>query len=147
MKLKELNIFLITGLFMLMSGCFQNGSKRTPSRPLTKYIAHHDIDTAIALIDLSENSFKGLLEINYHGAFKDSGEVKGVVKGDTLIGDYHFQHYKLPKWFRKPITFLKKGDKLIMGEGVLKLTVGIPHFHPAIPIDFDENKRFVFEKK
>jgi len=120
-----------------------NGTNKPTQLNYGKYIAYNRGDTAIALLNISKKIFSGSLEINYHGAYKDSGEVKGIVKDDTLIGEFHFLHYQL-EWKRKPLALLRKKDKMIMGEGFTKFTVGIPHFDPQVPINFDENERFVF---
>lgn len=132
---------------MLAIGCNQNDAKTSSDHSMIKYVAYREGDTAVALIEQSKSVFKGVLEIKYRSAYIDSGDVKGIIKGDTLIGDFHFKHYGLAKWNRKPIAFLKSEDKLILGEGVLKLTVGFPHFNPAFPIDYDEKKQFVFHKE
>jgi hypothetical protein len=125
--------FLIAVACMLGCG---NSSKPTQLTYVT-YVGHLHGDTATAILHKSKQLFSGTLEIYYQGTYKDSGDVKGVVKGDTLIGEFHFLHYKL-EWKRKPVAFLMKKDKMIMGQGLTKLTVGIPHFHPEVPIDFNE---------
>lgn len=101
-------------------------------------------DTAIATLHITSETFKGVLEINYNGAYIDSGDVKGRVKGDTLIGDYHFQHYGLRPWKRKPIAFLKKGNRLVMGTGTIQYTWGRIHFDARDSILFPDTN-FVFK--
>lgn len=131
---------------IMLSSCNSGEDKIITTVPAIQYTAIRAGDTAIASMHISKSTFKGVMEIHYEGDYKDSGDVKGVIKGDTLIGDYHFQHYGLPQWKRDPIAFLRKGDKLIMGQGIIKLTMTIPHYNPAIPINYDERKQFVFIK-
>jgi len=128
-------------LALLITSC---GNNQKPTQlTYVKYVAHKQGDTAIVLLNQSKEMFTGTMMINEHGVFRDSGTVKGLVKGDTLIGEFHFLHYKL-EWKRKPVAFLMKNNHLIMGEGITKMTVGIPHFDPSVPIDFSEDKQFVF---
>lgn len=141
MGLFKSNLWVLIGL--LLAVACGNSSQNPTQLTYVKYVAHKQGDTAIALLNLSKEIFSGTLMINEHGVYRDSGTVKGWVKGDTLIGEYHFLHYKL-EWKRKPVAFLIKDRRLVMGEGFTKMTVGIPHFDPMVPINFDEGKRFVF---
>lgn len=133
--------YLLLVVALLITSC---GNSQKPTQlTYVKYVAHKQGDTAIVLLNQSKEMFTGTLMINEHGVYRDSGTVKGLVKGDTLIGEFHFLHYKL-EWKRKPVAFLMKNNHLIMGEGVTKMTVGIPHFDPSVPINFSEDKQFVF---
>ncbi len=136
-------IFIVLTTCYFFVGCTEQSSKQT-IRETTKYIAFKDQDTAKAELYISKEIFKGILEID-NGTAKDSGEVKGVVKGDTLIGDYSFQRYGLKQWKRKPVVFLKKDDLLIMGEGKTVNTWGRIHFDPTVPIRYTDSN-FVFKK-
>ncbi|SOD12373.1 hypothetical protein [Pedobacter xixiisoli] len=138
--LKPLSFQLV--LSMLLIAC--NGRNNQPTKlTYIKYISHYEYDSAVVVINKSKKIFSGYLRIGNGGDNIDSGQVKGVVKGDTLIGEFHFKHYQL-EWKRKPVAFLVKKDTLVMGEGLMKLTVGIPHFDPSVPIDFKDKKRLVF---
>ena len=134
-------IFISTTLLVACGGKTKSPTQLT----YVKYISHYEGDSAVVVINKSKKIFSGSLQISHGGDNIDSGQVKGVVKGDTLIGEFHFMHYKL-EWKRKPVAFLMKKDTLVMGEGLMKLTVGIPHFDPSVPIDFKGNKRLVFVK-
>ena len=114
-----------------------------PVATRTAYIAVKTSDTARAILEILPGTFKGTLEISYHGVYKDSGNVKGVVKGDTLVGEFNYQQYHLPTWMRKPFNLLKKEDKLIMGEGIIKYTFGRVHFDTKAPIVYSDTG-FVF---
>jgi len=133
--------FALVVLLAVILSCNQNHPTQIPAK---KYTAHLNNDTAFATMEISQALFKGVLEIRYKNGYKDSGDVKGFVKGDTLMGEYHYQKYWFPVWKRDPIIFLKKGDKLIMGKGTVKYTMGIPHYNNLYPIDYTETKHFVF---
>ena len=133
---------MLTFFALLVISC-NNSSDRSNTLAYKTYKAYNNGDTATAIIYHSKEMFKGTLEIQYKGTYKDSGNVKGVVKGDTLIGEFHFLAYKLA-WHRKPVAFLMKKNRMVMGQGLTKLTVGIPHFYPGVPVDFNEKERFVF---
>jgi len=111
----------------------------------TLYRAINKDDTATLKINLTDKEFYGQFEINYHGAYKDSGNVTGIVKGNTLMGTYHFQHYGIETWDKTPVAFLKKDDKLIMGVGAMEIYMNIRYFKKNVPIDYN-NPKFVFEK-
>ncbi|MEJ7559663.1 MAG: hypothetical protein WKF66_15245 [Pedobacter sp.] len=131
--------------FIILSGVVLACDSGQPVHlPKVTYIASLKGDTAIATIEESKSLFKGVLEIRYKSGYKDSGNVKGFIKGDTLMGEYHFQRYWLPVWKRNPIIFLRKGDKLIMGKGVVTHTMGIPHYNNKFPVDYTESNSFVF---
>ena len=133
---------LCLNLIITMYGC--NGCAEKDDVK-TLYTAVNKNDTATLRIKLTDKVFQGQLEINYHGAFKDSGGVTGVVKGDILKGSYRFQHYGIEKWHTRPIALLKKGDKIIMGEGLMEVYMGIYYFKKNRPINYQQPK-FVFEK-
>jgi hypothetical protein len=135
----------ITAVVVLVYGCNSGSEDIEKKRVKLSYSAIHGSDTAILKLVITGSQFKGLYEVNYHGSFKDSGEVKGTIKGDTLIGDYHFQHYGLEKWRRAPIALLKKDGKLILGTGITENYFTISYFKTGEPIDYSQPK-FIFRK-
>jgi len=111
-------------------------------------VMYHAIDkndTARLNIQLGEKAFDGQLEISYNSLYKDSGDVNGIIKGDTLKGTYYFQHYGIPKWERIPISILRKDSKLIMGVGDMEIYMNMTFFKKRIPIDY-QHVKFIFEK-
>ena len=138
---KPLLLFAISVIAVLIQGC----DSREKKVVRTSYLAIKGADTAILKLTITGTQFIGQYEVNYHGSFKDSGDVKGAIKGDTLIGDYHFQHYGLEKWFRGPIALLKKDGRLILGTGTLENYLGISYFKKGAPIDYSAPK-FIFQK-
>ena len=137
--MKIVNLFTSCFLSALLLACNDN----YPVATKTSYIAVRKSDTAWAVLEILPGTFKGTLEISYNGAYKDSGNVKGVVKGDTLVGEFNYQQYHLPAWMRKPINLLKKKDNLIIGEGAIRYTFGRVHFDPKVPLIYSDTN-FVF---
>lgn len=141
MKQKFL-LFNISLLFLISYGC---GPQEVKNKPLeSTYIAINGLDTAWAQLSIGRESFKGQCKIKYHNSYTDSGDVRGVIKGDTLLGDFHYLHYGV-KWKRIAIALLKKDSQLIMGEGKQSVFLDIPFFAPENPVKYDSVK-FVFRK-
>lgn len=135
-------IFLIVGLIFTLLACTHNNGDQDTAK--TTYRAINKNDTAILKINLTDREFYGQFEINYHGSYKDSGEVTGIVKGDTLRGTYRFQHYGIETWHRIPIALLKKNDKLILGVGSMEIYMNMTYFKKNSPIDY-KSPKFIFE--
>lgn len=141
-QLKKSQVFLLFNVSLLLYGCRPN---KVDNKALqSSYIAINGSDTAWLNLNIGATSFKGHCEINFNNKYKDSGAVKGMIKGDTLIGDFHYLRYKL-EWKRIAIALLRKDDKLIMGEGQQYIYLKIPFFNPGSPIRYDSVK-FVFQK-
>lgn len=136
-------LLLFLGTVFILSGCHNNDTDRNATKIL--YQAINKGDTATLKIKLTDKEFYGQYEINYHGAYKDSGDVTGIVKDSTLRGTYRFQHYGIEKWHTTPIALLKKDGKLILGEGSLEIYMNMAYFKKNTPISY-KNPKFVFEK-
>ncbi|BFM44921.1 hypothetical protein CFS9_35620 [Flavobacterium sp. CFS9] len=108
------------------------------------YHAIHQGDTAVLDIQINNKRFFGRYEIFYHKIGKDSGDVRGDIKGDTLRGDYHFISNG-GSWKRVPLALLQKDNKLFLGKGVIGTYFNLPLYMPEVPIEY-ENSEFVFEK-
>jgi hypothetical protein len=108
------------------------------------YRAVNNKDTAILAINKSNKRFYGRYEISYYQVGKDSGDVRGDIKGDTLRGDFHYISNG-GSWKRIPLALLKKENKLFLGSGVIGTYMNLPCFMPGIPIDYS-NSKFVFEE-
>lgn len=131
--------------FLMIAVCSCSSTESIDKNDVkTLYSGINKSDTAKLFIKLTDKEFYGQLEINYRGAFKDSGDVSGIVKGDTLKGTYRYQHYGIEKWHIMPISLLKKHNQLIMGEGPMEIYMGMYYFKKNRPIDYQKPK-FVFE--
>ncbi|WP_413999756.1 hypothetical protein ACMDB5_04150 [Flavobacterium sp. W1B] len=129
-------------LLVLVIAC---DSKKESKANSVFYEAVNNRDTALLSIVTNGFSFNGNYEIIYgNKAIKDSGDVSGKIKGDTLIGTYNYKSYG-GSWKRLPIAFLKKENKLILGNGVEGGYMGFVYFNPEVPLDFNSPK-FIFEK-
>lgn len=146
MKITNSVVKILSILLFIAAATACQNTTADQNKEQRHYIAIHKNDTATFNIKLGKKDFYGQFEINYHGAFKDSGGVTGIVKGDTLKGSYRFQHYGIEKWHTRPIALLKKGDKLIMGQGDMEIFMNIFFFKRNTIIDY-KNPRFVFELK
>lgn len=110
------------------------------------YKAINNQDTAYLSINRLEHKFYGQLEIRYGGqGIKDSGTVSGLIKADSLRGNFNFAPYGGGQHQQKPIIFLKKDGKLILGKGATYSLFKIVYFRKDVPIDFS-NPEFVFEE-
>lgn len=134
---------LLISIILLAYGCSNSNVKEESVQTL--YVAINKNDTATLKIRLTDKDFYGQLETNYHGLYKDSGGITGVVKGDVLKGTYKFQHYGIEKWHSIPVALLKKDGKLIMGQGDMEIFMGIFYFKKNKPVSY-ENPKFVFER-
>jgi len=110
------------------------------------YIAVAGEDTAWLKIDTAGAQFLGVFELNNSKQKRRHiGQVKGVLRRDTLKGHFDFKVNKVDKWYRNPIAFLKKDGKLMMGVGATNMVWGSAYFDEKVPIDFDKGK-FVFDE-
>lgn len=142
---KIAKILLVLGpvITIALYGCFPK--EKEPKTENCSYLAINGKDTASLSLVITGTLFKGKYEINYHGSHKDSGDVKGRIKGDTLLGDYVFQHYGMEKWHRAPISLLKRNDQLVMGVGATETFLSKSYFRKGTVIDYDHVK-FIFQR-
>lgn len=138
---KKLLPFLI--LMLILFSC-NSKDKKSEYKHIT-YQAVNGKDTAILAININNKRFYGRYEILYHKIGKDSGDVRGDLKGDTLRGDFHFISNG-GSWKRVPLALLKKEDKLFLGRGTIGIYFNLPCFMPGTPIEYN-NSKFVFEEK
>ncbi|SCY75702.1 hypothetical protein SAMN02927916_3221 [Flavobacterium anhuiense] len=107
------------------------------------YTAVKGKDTAFLEITAYKNRFYGTYEVYYGSrSMKDSGAVEGEISGDTLRGKFRYISYGGSKTIN-PIIFLRNGQKLIQGHGVVASYMGISYFMPDNPIEFNDS--FVFD--
>jgi len=136
------NFITVFMLLIFLVSCNSKEDKEKYNRIF--YRAVHNKDTAILDININDKRFYGRYEILYYKIGKDSGNVRGDLKGDTLRGDFHFISNG-GSWKRIPIALLKKENKLFLGKGVIGTYFNLPLFIPEVPIEYN-NSEFVFEK-
>jgi hypothetical protein len=129
-------------LFLILASCNSKEDKEKYNHEF--YRAVNNKDTAILDIYINNKRFFGRYEISHYRVGKDSGDVRGDMRGDTLRGDYHYITYG-GAWKRIPLALLKKENKLHLGTGVIGTYFNLPCFVPGVPIEY-ENSQFVFEK-
>lgn len=139
--LKTLISFLFIGSIILFS-CNSKDEKDKYNHIV--YRAVHNSDTAVLSIYINDKRFYGQYEISNYETGKDSGDVRGIIKNDTLRGDFHYISYD-GGWKRIPLALLKKENKLFLGSGIIGTYLNLPCFMPGTPIDYD-NTKFVFEE-
>lgn len=108
------------------------------------YRAVNNKDTAVLDIHMNDKRFYGRYEVSRYGYGKDSGDVRGDLKGDTLRGDYYYISFG-GSWKRVPLALLKKDNKLYLGKGVIGTYFNLPCFVPEVPIEYN-NSEFIFER-
>lgn len=144
MKIKYFLLLLMVIASLSSCSFFNNEEEVLDKSKLVCYIAIDKGDTAWLSIDTSHKKINGLFTMSYGGKKKYDGQVKGWILGDTLKAHFDFKVNKVDKWYRNPVAFLRKDNKLLMGVGETVLIWGSGHFDEKVPIDFDRG-RFVFE--
>lgn len=141
------------GLFCLLLSCiaFESCNKKPKvdaqtldEKPVSVqcYKALYDKDT----IDLKINTLKngkitGDMQMNLLNMPIKVGTIAGEFRGDTLFADYSFiQGSNKEIKFKNPLALLKRGDKLILGNGKIETYLGASYFVKGQPIDFDNVK-------
>ena len=107
-------------MFMVLVSCQSDIAPK-------KYFKATSTDT-LALLDLTitNNKFYGNYKIKYSGD-QFSGQVRGEVIGDTLIGRFKYNTAQ-GTFAVKPFVLLKKEDTYIQGTGVTWIYLNIPYF-------------------
>ena len=136
------NFIMVSVLFAFLMSCNSKEAKKDYNHVV--YRAVNNKDTAILAINKNNKRFYGRYEISYYRVGKDSGDVRGDIKGDTLRGDFHYISNG-GSWKRIPIALLKKQNKLFLGSGIIGTYMNLPCFIPGTPIEYN-NSKFVFEE-
>ncbi|MEP6931643.1 MAG: hypothetical protein ABI850_16595 [Flavobacterium sp.] len=137
-----LKIVLSLAFVIVLFSCNSKEEKEKYNKTL--YRAVNNKDTAVLVIKMNNKRFFGRYEISHYRVGKDSGDVRGDIKGDTLRGDYHYLTFG-GSWKRVPLALLKKDNKLFLGTGVIGTYFNLPCFVPGVPIDY-KNSPFVFQE-
>lgn len=135
------NFIMTALLFAFLMSCNYKEEKDKYNHVI--YRGVNNKDTAIMAINMSDKRFYGRYEISYYKIGKDSGDVKGDIKGDTLRGDFHYISNG-GGWKRIPIALLKKDSKLFLGSGVIGTYMNLPCFLSGT-LNYD-NPKFVFKE-
>lgn len=96
---------------------------------------------AVLAIKFDNGQFHGQYKVQYADNIIDSGEVRGIVIGDTLRGRFNYISYGGSKEV-KPFLLLRRGDTLKLGSGATYTYMKIPYYTPE-SIEF-KNSSFQF---
>ena len=107
------------------------------------YKATDSKNVALLALTIHKDRFYGQYEVQYAGHVKDSGEVRGVIKGDTLNGRFKYISYVGSKEL-KPFLLLKKDETLKLGNGAIGSFLQIPYYTPE-SIEFRDSSFQFYE--
>jgi hypothetical protein len=152
--MKSINLLNLSACMItlcLFCGCTQKqdsklhqnaGGGNDPSKKC--YRAVYERDTALLSVIRKGSIIAGNLRFHYANGTIEQGTIKGVVKGDTLLADFHRKSYD-GRWYRNPLAFLEAGTKLNLGVGQFEFAWGRAFFPKDAVIDYTKG-RFVFEQ-
>lgn len=109
------------------------------------YKAIYEKDTVdLKLNTLKNGKLTGNLNMKTAASPQKIGEITGEFRGDTLFANYTFVNPGNTTKFKNPLALLKKGEKLILGNGEMQITMGVAYLVKDKPIDF-ENVKYKFD--
>lgn len=94
-------------------------------------------DTILLKTNLIKDSARGNLMYNLFEKDKNSGTLKGVIKGDLLIADYTFMSEGISSV--RQVVFKKAGNKFIEGFGEVEDKGGRMVFKNPGSLNFDHS--------
>lgn len=133
-----LSLLVSLGLLVSCTGSLTNRAETQILQAITNR------DTALLRLTVVGNEFYGSLIITRPGLAIDSGQVRGEIKQDTLIGDYHYLPFQAAEKKRRPFLLLHKDGSYKKGTGMEKVYMGVPFYVPST-ISF-ANPQFVFHQ-
>lgn len=110
MRLFSIAVYFIFSALLLIS-C----EERRQDTKVLSYIAHSERDSARLDLNLFESRFHGKLFFYRPGGEVDSGDIRGNIQKDTLLGDYYYTPFGWGQKKRRPFVLLKKGSLYILG--------------------------------
>lgn len=122
----------ITVLFLLV------GCKSDKAKQQMFFTATDSKRTSLLVLSVKNNQFYGQYKVEHAESIIDSGEVRGVVSGDTLKGRFTYRSYGGSQEV-KPFLLLKRGDTLKLGSGIAYTYLKIPYYiHNSIQFKKDD---------
>lgn len=130
------HLLIITVLFLL-AGCKSDASKQRKF-----FTATDSKRTSLLVLSMKNNQFYGQYKVQYAESIIDSGEVRGMISGDTLKGLFTYISYGGSQAV-KPFLLLKSGDTLKLGSGSVYTYLKIPYYiHKSIEFKKDDSQFF-----
>ncbi|MCG2610531.1 hypothetical protein LZZ90_03300 [Flavobacterium sp. SM15] len=94
------------------------------------YKATRNENSAVLSLKIDNDQFYGRYKVRYADGIIDSGNVRGVIIGDTLRGRFKYISYGGNQEV-KPFLLLKRGDTLRLGSGAVYKYMKIPYYTPG----------------
>lgn len=155
--MKTTNLYYLLCAALLLFGCNNSSKKTAQTDSLATavtdtilrsqcYMAIDGKDTAYLNINtLNSGIVTGDMKINFSINPDNDGTIEGKFIGDTLFADYTFTtEINKEKQNKNPLAFLKTGERLTLGIGVIETSLGKSYFVKDKPINF-ERGRFKFD--
>ena len=140
-------IFALPVIVLLLSACNNNSTEPTTAPVVAeeKKIAPEHIcyvytsakDTVTLHLQISGNIITGDLAYNYFAKDKNTGTIKGNLKGDTLFAEYKFMSEGTESV--REVAFLKKGNEMMEGYGDAEEKNGKMIFKNTSGLNFNSN--------
>lgn len=124
---KHFNLIVIA-LLALGVSCKEQAETKPPQQENTavseKYEEHcylyaQNKDTIALMLTQSKNLVVGEMFYNFYEKDGSFGSFEGIVKGDTIFGDYDFESEGTRS--KRELIFLKKGNTLLQGYGAVEV--------------------------
>lgn len=146
--MKNTVLFCLLLVFIGFQSCKKaneaEANKIKAEKPISTqcFKAVFETDTIYLEMDsLEKGKIAGKMVMTFLNKPVKEGKINGEFRGDTLFADYVFtQGANLERVFKNPIALLKRGDTLILGNGVIQNYMGASYFAKGIPIDFKKVK-------
>lgn len=107
----------------------------------TCYSYATESDTVLLKVEKFPNVVTGTLEYRLKEKDKNSGEIDGVMRSDTLVADYRFTSEG--KESTRQVAFLVSGDTAVEGYGDMKEEGGKMVFINPASVDFSVGMKLV----
>jgi len=92
------------------------------------YIAYAGRDTVMLHLSLVKKDFYGQYKVKGPGRYLVTGDINGIVYGDTLLGSLSYTPFGWKNKKRKAFALLKDGNTYQRGSGSETVYMGIPSF-------------------
>ncbi|SEA11442.1 hypothetical protein [Pedobacter hartonius] len=123
------SILLLTAIAGFLTACQNKTSEEqvdslakspdtVPSQSKACYAYIKDRDTVSLSYTIAGNAIAGEFSNNLFEKDKNSGEINGIIKGDTILADYTAKGEGVTSV--RQVAFLKKGTQLLQGYGDTK---------------------------
>lgn len=142
MKTLTSNLIAVLPVFLVLLSSLVSCNKTKGTS--TDYIAIRNRDTASLSLTRYGKRFFGKLIVYKPGAVIDSGEVRGDIINDSLIGDFHYLPFGAKHTKRRAFALRDSSGYLVRGYGIERVYMGIPYYVEG-SITFRQDG-FIFDK-